>query len=109
MTARTEHARPAPAARVLEEHDADRGWRFVVELDWGDATTTHELRIAWVDHDHLTGGAAPPSRLAQAVMEAAGASIGRDAVPARSDAAGLRRRIPGFDDDVLARCTGAVG
>lgn len=56
--------------RVNVETDAPRGWRYEVVVRRADgAETTHEVSLAWRDHDYWCGGASPPSRVVQAVVE----------------------------------------
>ena len=86
-----------PAARVLEEHETAHGWSFRLALDRpGAPTTEHEMTLSWVDHDHWTGGATPPSRLAERLLTVLAERVSD--LPARFDAAKARRWAPEIDD-----------
>lgn len=83
------------AARVLEEHETHNGWSFRVALDTRGGTSEHELSLSWVDHDHWTGGAVPPSALAERLLSVLAARV--PDLPARFDAARARRWVPEID------------
>ncbi|RMH31346.1 MAG: hypothetical protein D6692_00520 [Planctomycetota bacterium] len=87
----------SPAAEVLEEHEDTTGWRFRVAITRLDGSRAeHEITLAWVDHDHWTGGSVPPSRLVErlAVLIAER----KPDLPPRFDAAKARRWMPELDD-----------
>jgi len=80
------------------ERDDARGWVFEAEVSWkGAGTSTHEVTLAWVDHDALSGGAEPPSALARRAVMVAARALGREGLPERFDLASVRRRIPDFE------------
>lgn len=86
------------SARVLEEYETDRGWSFRIALqrEPDEPSTEHEMTLSWVDHDHWTGGAVPPSRLAERLLVIVAR---RQAdLPPRFDAARARRWVPDLDD-----------
>jgi hypothetical protein len=68
-----------------------------------DQTTRHRVKLAWADHDHLSGGGFAPSRVAEAILALAAEVIGRDQLPGRFDASTIRRMIPEFDSLVRDR------
>lgn len=93
--------------RVNTEHEQPGGWLYEVEIDHGEGVCTrHEVRLAWVDHDHWCGGRLPPSVVIQRVVEhltaqghLAGLQPGQ-ALPATFDAARARRWSPGIDEQL---------
>tara|TARA_R110000737_G_scaffold2923_13_gene9525 strand:- start:10583 stop:10951 length:369 start_codon:yes stop_codon:yes gene_type:complete len=89
----------APLSIVIdEERDTDRGWAYALTLSWKSrGTTEHEVTLSWLDHDQLTGGAMPPSRLVERVVEIAASAMGVDELPARFDVSSMRRAIPEFE------------
>lgn len=91
------HEHELPSAEVLEETEGSTGWRFRVAIRGADGSRSeHEITLAWVDHDHWTGGSVPPSRLIErlAVLVARH----RSDLPHRFDAAKARRWMPELDD-----------
>lgn len=85
---------------VQTEEETGRGWRYGVRVEReGGRASTHEVRLAWVDHEHWSGGRAAPSRVVEALLrflvEREG-SGGRE-IPASFDAATVRRWYPDVD------------
>ncbi len=89
----------APLSIVVdEEHETDRGWSYIVTLSWkARGTSEHEITLSWVDHDQLTGGLMPPSRLVERVAKVAATAMGVDELPKRFDVSSMRRAIPSFE------------
>lgn len=93
--------------RVNTEQEQPGGWLYGVAIEHADGTTSlHQVRLAWVDHDHWCGGRLPPSVVIQRVVEhllgqghLAGLSPG-DPLPATFDAARARRWSPGIDAEL---------
>ena len=94
-----------PVVRIKTETEVPQGWRYVVEIQHAQGeTTTHRLRLAWVDHNFWTGErAVPPSRVAQAVVEYLLAARPDDDLPDRFDAAMARRWAPSIDRELALR------
>ncbi len=74
-------------------------YTVVVEQDSG-VTTQHQIRLAWVDHEHWSGGRLPPSQVIQTVVEKLLAHGMDGALPERFDAARARRWFPGIDREL---------
>lgn len=92
------------AVEVLTEVEVAGGWTHSVRVRRGDGRETlHEVRLAWVDHDHWSGGAKPPSRVTQAVVEFLVACEPVLELPTKFDAATARRWVPGIDDELPRR------
>jgi hypothetical protein len=83
---------------VLTEEEAVRGWRYRIAVDRAVARTEHDVTLAWVDHEHWSGGRLPPSAVVQAVVRYAAAR--KDDLPARFDAATCRRWFPALDTEL---------
>jgi len=83
---------------IFTESDTGRGWSYEVELVHPDGTATHHrVDLAWVDHDHWSGGRRSPSVVVQAILEWVLAQGDRRLLPARFDASTLRRWYPDLD------------
>lgn len=84
---------------VIEEQEADRGWRFRCRI--ADEVDL-ELTLDWIDyHRWCPGGTAPPSVVAEAVLACMldeGVTLG-----ASFDAGRIRRLGPHADDQVRKR------
>lgn len=89
----------APLSVVVdEERETDRGWSYLLTLSWKSrGTTEHEITLSWVDHDQLTGGATPPSRLVESVARIVATAMGVDDMPSKFDVSSMRRAIPEFE------------
>ncbi|MEM1329865.1 MAG: hypothetical protein AAGG07_04820 [Planctomycetota bacterium] len=97
---------------IGNEHEVERGWEYEVTRHAGDATA-HTVRLDWRDHDHWSGGSAPPSRVIAAVLDALADAIEQGArtpepLPEQFDASTVRRWTPGLDESVRDRLS-AVG
>lgn len=85
------------------EHETATGWLYTMSITWADGSVSdHELTMAWVDHEHLVGGAVSPSVIAKRAAGFAGAFFGKENMPSRCDVSSLRRLIEGFDEQVKA-------
>lgn len=87
-----------PQIEVITEEESGPGWRYRIRItrDSGPQTE-HEVSLSWADHDHWSGGAAAPSKVVEAVVRYL---IHRDherPIPARFDAATVRRWWPDMD------------
>lgn len=89
---------------VLDEREAAAGWVFRVRISHaGGETTEHSVALSWVDHDYWSGGASPPAKVVQRVMEYLIEQAPEDVIPARLDAASVRRRYPEIDEALCGR------
>ena len=88
--------------RIIEEHEGPRGWRYDAEIDRGGEPERVEMTLAYVDHDHWSGGRVPPSKLAQRVLEVLLEFEPSLPMPERFDASTARRWSAGLDDRLLA-------
>lgn len=62
-----------PRVRVAEERETAQGWRFDVLLEGetdGDERGRIEVRLSFVDYDHISGGSASPARVVEALVAA---------------------------------------
>lgn len=81
------------------EREIPRGWEYHVAVALpGGAPRDHRVTLGFRDHDHWCGGAMPPSRVIQAVVEFLLAR--RIPLPAAFDAAKARYWVPTFDDEL---------
>jgi hypothetical protein len=96
---------------VQTEQDIPQGggWTYHVvvrhEAHNGSAarTTEHDVRLAWVDHDHWSGGRCPPSRVVERLFELLVERQTLRSIPARFDAATARRWFPELDHELTSR------
>ena len=91
------------SVHVIAETEGARGWVYALRVEHADgSSTSHELRLAWVDHNHWAGDRPlPPSRVAAAVSTYAAERIDAG-LPARFDASTVRRWLPEVDRDLAA-------
>lgn len=90
-----------PLVQVDGEHETQTGWLYTLTITWEDGgSSDHELSMAWVDHEHLVGGAVSPSVVAKSAARLAAAYFGVEKMPERCDISSLRRVISGFDDSI---------
>jgi hypothetical protein len=90
---------------VITEEEKGNGWvyRVAVERDAGagEGKTEHTVRLAWVDHEHWSGGRVQPSKVIEVLM---GLLAGRNReIPAEFDAAAVRRWWSGVDAAMQGR------
>lgn len=86
---------------VRFEREKGRGWAYDVDILREDgSTSTHRVTLAWVDHDHWTGGSCPPSRTVEAVLRYVVDHAPGQALPAAFDAARARRWLPAIDSEL---------
>lgn len=94
----TRTSAPPLDVTIDTESEGAHGWVYLVKVMWkGAGESTHELHLAWVDHDAICGGAHPPSDVARRAAMVAAESLGRDNLPKRFDVSTLRRLVPGFE------------
>ena len=89
------------AVEVIAEEEVAGGWSHTVRITRpGGQESTHTVRLAWVDHDHWSGGARAPSRVTEAVVQLLASYEPILELPDRFDAATSRRWLPGIDDQL---------
>jgi len=90
---------------VKTEEDVGRGWRYLVGVVREDGRTSeHTVRLAWVDHEHWSGGRAAPSRVIEALVRylVEREGEGRE-IPETFDASTVRRWYPDVDSVIAGR------
>jgi hypothetical protein len=90
---------------VQNETETTHGWSYRVRIERVDAQPTeHLVTLSWADHEHWTGGAAPPSRLVEAIARILVEHEGQGAVPPRLppkfDASTARRWRLELDEEI---------
>lgn len=86
---------------VKTESEEGRGWSYRVEVRHDDGSvTSHTVKLAWVDHDHWTGGRVAPSRTVEAVLKYVMTHVPGQGIPAMFDAARARRWLPQIDREL---------
>jgi hypothetical protein len=95
-------ARVIPQIRVEQEEETPRGWRYRATIEReGAGATEHEVTLAWVDHEHWSGGRVAPSTVVERLL---GVLVERgEELPERFDAATARRKFKGLDDELMKR------
>jgi len=89
-------------ATIQSERATSHGWEFNAGVESGAGVSTHIVSLDWADHDHWSGGAVPPSRVAEAVLRVAAAHLPGGGTPSRFNASTLRRMLPNLDALVRA-------
>ena len=88
---------------VQTEHEQRAGWEYDVVIEHANGVSDrHRVSLAWCDHDYWSGGRTAPSRVVQTVIEYALSQMeaGAHPLPAKFDAARLRRLFPDLDSNV---------
>lgn len=92
-----------PTVEITQETETSCGWVHTARADVDGRVKTFTIRLAWVDHDHWSGGAKPPSETVRAVLEALLLVRDQVEIPDAFDAATARRWAPDLDALVRAR------
>lgn len=92
--------RPTPTVRVLQEEEAPRAWRFVVEVALGDDVRTVSITLGWADYNHWSQGRLTPTEVIQGVVTCAVCMLSLQDLPDEIDASTLRRLAPGLEHRV---------
>ncbi len=92
---------PLILVQTETENPQSKCWDYTVRIEHpASPPTEHQVRLAWVDHEHWSGGRVPPSRVIEAVVQSL-LSHGMDAqLPPKFDAARARRWVPGIDQEL---------
>lgn len=87
--------------QVQCEQDITRGWVYevCVTTDAG-LITRHAVTLSWADHDFWCGGASPPSRVVEAVVNYLIEHRNGQGLPPKFDAARARRWYPEIDTEL---------
>jgi len=86
------------------ESETGSGWDYDSTIAWPEGVeTTHEVSLSWADHDHISGGSAAPSQVAEALLAVLVRTLDADAMPARVDLSTMRRVVGNLDERVKAR------
>lgn len=87
--------------QVQREVEEGRGWCYAVRLCRDDGSVSeHTVRLAWVDHDHWSGGRVSPSRTIEALLRYVVERVPAQEWPAAFDAARARRWVPELDREL---------
>jgi len=87
-----------PRVRVGQERSTPRGWEYDVIVGRGESQRPVTVTLGWRDHDFWSGGASPPSRVVEAVLEYL--LMKRVTLPASFDAARARYWVPEVDQEL---------
>jgi len=88
-------------ARVIVEREREtaRGWDYDVVVEWPDgACSSHEIGLAWVDHDHWSGGRHAPSHVVERMVDWLIERRAGEGLPDAFDASTVRRWYPDVDE-----------
>jgi len=85
--------------QIQAEEEVESGWVFTVRIAGRgtDSPVELTLTLSWADYDHWSRGMEPPSTLAREVIEFVLSRREASDLPARFDAATVRRWIPEID------------
>lgn len=91
--------RDSGSPRVVEEIEAEDGWKFRVEIDLdADHSRALTMRLAWVDYNLWSpSGSDRPADVAQAVLALLMECVEPGSIPARLDAARIRHIVSDAD------------
>ncbi len=86
------------------ETETDAGWSYEAAIFWPEGVEgTHTVSLSWADHDHISGGGSPPSKVAQALLAVLVRELEAEEMPARLDLSTMRRIVGDLDERVRAR------
>jgi hypothetical protein len=87
---------------VHSEQETPHGWSYGVRIERpGGRETAHEVTLAWVDHEHWSGGTMAPSRVVEALIRYLLEREDERRIPAKFDASTVRRWYPRVDEDLV--------
>ena len=87
---------------VHSEQETARGWTYQVAIRReAGPETTHTVTLAWVDHEHWSGGVVAPSRVIEALIRYMLTREAEHPIPAKFDASTVRRWFPEVDEALL--------
>lgn len=92
-----------PRVVVLSETEHGRGWRFVAEIQEPGGRRSVEMTLSWADHERWSGGAKPPSEVAEHALRFAASKALLPRLGERFDASTIRRMAPELEDFLLGR------
>lgn len=92
-----------PRVVVVSESEHGRGWRFIAEIEEPGASRNVEMTLSWADHERWSGGAKPPSEVAEQALRFAALNILLPRLGSKFDASTIRRMAPGLEDFLLGR------
>ena len=89
------------------EQESGRGWEYHAKVSRGPGgagqTSEHTVKLAWVDHEHWSGGRVPPSKVIESLLEFLVEREEKHAIPAKFDASTVRRWFPDVDRELPGR------
>ena len=89
---------------IQTEEEHGRGWEYHARVSRGTGTPTeHTIRLAWVDHEHWSGGRVAPSKVVESLLEYLLQRETEHEIPASFDASTVRRWFPDVDRDLPGR------
>lgn len=90
---------------IETEQESGRGWEYHAKVSRGGAgdTTEHTVKLAWVDHEHWSGGRVPPSKVIESLLEFLVEREEKHEIPAKFDASTVRRWFPDVDRELPGR------
>lgn len=90
-----------PEIEVQTEEESGRGWIYHATIQREGRRTEHTVTLSWADHELWSGGRVAPSKV---VEELIAFMLEREReVPARFDAATVRRWLPDVDRELPGR------
>lgn len=93
-----ERGREHSVVTVVSERETPRGWRYEVTLRRDGSERKHRVDLAWVDHDHWSGGGKPPSVVVERLLTLLLELQPGVELPTHFDAANCRRLEPRLDE-----------
>ena len=89
---------------IQTELESGRGWEYHAKVSRGAGNDTeHIVKLAWVDHEHWSGGRVPPSKVIESLLEFLVEREEKHAIPASFDASTVRRWHPEVDQELPGR------
>lgn len=92
---------------IITEEDTPGGWEYHARVGVeGETPREVRVRLAWVDHDHWSGGRCAPSLVVERLLRLLIDRTPVSELPEQFNAASARRWAPGIDALMVAELGG---
>lgn len=82
---------------IITEEDTRGGWEYHARIAAGGEAREVRVKLAWVDHDHWSGGRCAPSLVIERLLGLLVSRVSVSELPEHFNAASARRWAPEID------------
>jgi len=86
---------------IITEEDTTGGWLYHARISRGGQAREVFVQLAWVDHDHWSGGRCAPSLVIERLLKTLVERAPDLELPERFNAASARRWVPEIDQMMI--------